>query len=247
MEQNNNKIKPLHTGHRVRIRERARKEGLKNFSEHQILEYLLSFVVARKDTNDLAHILINEFGSFANVLDAKFDSLTKVKGISEVSATFLSTLPQIFDYYTKTKFLPKKIITNSLEAINLIVPILSKAGDEHLIIVMLDANNKFLSYELFTVGQADKINIKFADIQSAINKFNTKKIIIAHNHPMGRFAPSSHDITFTRSLFMCLALSGIELIDHYIIQPDSSYYSFKHYGELDKIIRSAKGFIEGTD
>ncbi len=226
---------PLHTGHRLRIRERARKESLRNFTEHQILEYLLSFVVARKDTNDLAHILINEFGSLSNVLDAKYEHLIKTKGISEVSATFLSTLPQILDYYHKVKFGSKIIISNPQQTLNFIIPILSRVGNEHLIVVMLDNNNKLLHYEVFTMGESDKIKVKLSDVQSAVSKCNATKVILAHNHPTGRFSPSTADTIFTRSVFMCLSLLGIELLDHYIIQPDGSYYSFRQYGELDNV------------
>ena len=52
-----------HYGHRIRLRERVRKEGLDNFQDYQVLEYALSFVLPYKDTNPIAHELIAKFGS----------------------------------------------------------------------------------------------------------------------------------------------------------------------------------------
>ena len=71
----------LHEGHRKRLRERAMKGIEENFQEHEILELLLSFVIARKDTNDLAHQLINTFGSLNNVLEAPYSSLISFDGL----------------------------------------------------------------------------------------------------------------------------------------------------------------------
>ena len=76
----------LHTGHRKRLRFRFRNEGLRHFTEHQVLEYLLSFVIPRRDTNELAHKLINKFGSLKNVLSAPYSILSSFDGLGEVSA-----------------------------------------------------------------------------------------------------------------------------------------------------------------
>ncbi|MEE6680451.1 JAB domain-containing protein [Pediococcus pentosaceus] len=64
----------------------------------------------------------------------------------------------------------------------------------------------------------------FQIIQTAV-LVNTPRIIIAHNHPSGRFdEPSQNDITFTQNLNKILKMVGIELIDSIIVSPNS-YYS----------------------
>lgn len=43
--------KQLHEGHRARLRQSAKQdEELTSFSEFQVLEYFLSFIIPRKDT-----------------------------------------------------------------------------------------------------------------------------------------------------------------------------------------------------
>ena len=57
-------------GHRKRLRERFLKSGFKGFSEHEILELLLTLCIPRKDVKDLAKTLLKKFGSLRNVFDA---------------------------------------------------------------------------------------------------------------------------------------------------------------------------------
>ena len=57
------KMVNLHSGHRKRLRTSLNDKGWENVEEYKMLEYILSCVVPRKDTNPLAHTLINTFGN----------------------------------------------------------------------------------------------------------------------------------------------------------------------------------------
>ena len=60
----------LHAGHRARLRRRFLDEGLDAFEDHQVLELLLFYAIPRRDTNEIAHMLLRRHGSFSGVLDA---------------------------------------------------------------------------------------------------------------------------------------------------------------------------------
>ncbi|HEY5585089.1 MAG TPA: hypothetical protein VIK78_11430, partial [Ruminiclostridium sp.] len=62
--------KKLHEGHRQRVKTRYLSEGLDAFEDHQVLELLLFFGIPMKDTNELAHKMIQEFGSLAGLFEA---------------------------------------------------------------------------------------------------------------------------------------------------------------------------------
>ena len=53
-----NKEHPLHENHRARMQARVDRDGLESLAEHEALEYLLFLAIPRKDTNALAHRLI---------------------------------------------------------------------------------------------------------------------------------------------------------------------------------------------
>lgn len=71
----------IHEEHRARMQERVARDGLTSLAAHEVLEYLLYFSIPRRDTNPLAHRLIQHFGGFCQVLDASEEELMQVQGI----------------------------------------------------------------------------------------------------------------------------------------------------------------------
>ena len=94
----------MHDEHRKRVKENFRKGGLDGFQPHNVLEMLLFYSIPRRDTNEIAHMLINEFGSLAGVFDAPIEALTNVEGIGLESATLIKFIPEIFKVYEASKF-----------------------------------------------------------------------------------------------------------------------------------------------
>ena len=83
----------VHDGHRDRLKQRFLAEGLDNFSQVQVLELLLFYCIPRKDTNEVAHRLLDRFGSLSQVLETRVEDLEKVDGIGHNTAVFLSLFP----------------------------------------------------------------------------------------------------------------------------------------------------------
>ena len=69
----------IHEEHRARMQERVARDGLTSLAAHEVLEYLLYFSIPRRDTNPLAHRLIQHFGGFCQVLDASEEELMQVQ------------------------------------------------------------------------------------------------------------------------------------------------------------------------
>ena len=69
----------LHDGHRARKKEQFRRQGLDGFADHEVLELLLYYAIPRKDTNEIAHRLLQKFGSLQNVFSAPLEELAKLR------------------------------------------------------------------------------------------------------------------------------------------------------------------------
>ena len=91
----------MHEDHRKRVKERFLKDGIENMPDHEVLELLLFFSIPRKDTNALAHELIEHFGSLNCVLEASAEDLMQVNGIGETSATLITLAFQLTKKYLK--------------------------------------------------------------------------------------------------------------------------------------------------
>ena len=92
-----------HQGHRQRMRERVQNYGLDSLAEHEALEYVLYLTNAQKDTNGIAHDLIDRFGDFAAVLEASEEELCTVEGVGPATARMLHLLPEISRYYGRSR------------------------------------------------------------------------------------------------------------------------------------------------
>ena len=89
----------MHEGHRVRMRKKISEVGADSLEPHELLEVFLYSSNARRNTNDIAHRLIEKFGSFAGVLDTDINELTAVDGVGPISAQQIKLLPAMFRAY----------------------------------------------------------------------------------------------------------------------------------------------------
>ena len=234
--------KHLHYGHRQRLRERVQKEGLDNFQDYQVLEYVLSFVLPYKDTNSIAHELIFKFGSLSAVLEADEESLKEVKGISEVSAHFLTSILKVYGCYEKEKVNKTGSINNPEEAFQYIKSFYAGKLIEEIYLISLLPNNKIVKTERIAQGTIGQVNITIRRITDAISRNKVNNIIIAHNHPKGSVEPSIEDDNLTRALVTSLALNDCYLLDHIIIE-GNKYYSYRQSGKIDNYRESVNGLL----
>ena len=130
----------VHDGHRERLRARFAEHGLESFNELNALELLLCYAIPRRDTNELAHRLLDAFGSLSGVFQASMQELTSIPGIGENAAALILMVPQIVKKAHVSKAKETKIIRNSTDAGNYLLPYFLDEQDE--IVMMLCLDNK---------------------------------------------------------------------------------------------------------
>src|SRR3954462_11597236 len=86
---------PHYHGHRERLRDRFRQAGTQALSDYELLELVLFRAIPQRDVKPLAKDLIEEFGSFAEVISAPMEQLKKVKGLGEAAATDLKIMQAV--------------------------------------------------------------------------------------------------------------------------------------------------------
>ncbi len=215
----------IHKGHRERLRDMALKTGLDKLPEHQALELLLSYVIPQKDTNPLAHDLINKFGSLAGVFDASPKNLMQVKGVGSIVASFLSTCAQIPQIYKNSKIKDKVVITCPRQALEYYNKTIFVDNTEKFYLTHLNSRCEVIKTESFTNGNNSKIVVDIKEIIHNILNLGATGIIICHTHPFGEAKPSKEDIAFTNRLMVATKAMGIRLLDH-IIFSSTEYFSF---------------------
>ncbi|MBR5570714.1 MAG: DNA repair protein RadC [Oscillospiraceae bacterium] len=207
----------IHDGHRQRLRERFQKDGLDNFDEINVLEILLFYIIPRQDTNEVAHRLLDRFGSLENVLDAKLEDLVTVKGISDNAATYLTLIREVSRYYQVRKADLGEPL-NTVEAYcNVLVPQFLGRRNEMVYMLCLDAKSKMISCNLVGEGSINSANVPVRKIIETALAANATMVVLAHNHPGGVAIPSAEDIYSTKHLAQVLDALDILLLDHVVV------------------------------
>ncbi len=223
----NKDTKNIHKGHRERLRKEFFENGFQNMPEHKILELLLSYVQPQKDVNPLAHSLIEEFGSLANVIDAPYNLLIKHNGVGNVLASFLkfcSILPSI---YNSSKNKTKQKLTTTNEIITYLKNIISFGENEEFYYLCLDSKSKIICCKKMGVGSNTQLQLNYRVLLKEILNYEPTSLIICHTHPHGRAYPSDADISFTKNLEDLMDSIHLRLCDHIILSHED-YFSFFH-------------------
>lgn len=217
-----------HDGHRERLRERFRKEGLANFQEHEVLELFLFYCLPRKDTNELGHELIKRFGSLANVLQTPAEELAKLPGMGINAATFLTLIAQLERYYLMHKN-DEKILSSLDDCGKYLENCFRNQRNETVMLLCLDAKCKVISCNEVGQGSVNSAAVPIRRVVEMALGVNASSAVLAHNHPSGLAIPSGEDIQTTRRLALALDAVEIQLVDH-IIVADSDYVSLRQSG-----------------
>ena len=220
MSANNDNI---HSGHRSRVRERINNGGLETMHNHEILEYLLFHTVPYKDTNPLAHKLIQHFGSFHAVMDASYDDLMLVSGVSDVTATFLTSLPTVFRKYSED-IMDCSTISSSEDIVKFMTYKFAGCTKERVYLLSLDKGLNIKNCSMISEGQTGEIVLEKRKVMEVAIRNNADVVILVHNHPNMIVTPSSNDIESTFVILRMLAGVGIRLIDHIVIA-GNNYFS----------------------
>lgn len=219
-EPSDGKKSNIHDGHRNRMRERFGQTGFDGMNDHEILEMLFYYSVPRKDTNPLAHSLIDNFGSLSGVFDASEDQLLMVDGITKNSATLLKMIVPLFHRYNKESVEGKRL-KNSSDSGKFLCKYYSGISNERVMAVCIDASCKILAFRQISEGDACSCLMNCRRIVELVLKHpKTTAIIIAHNHPGGLALPSRDDIDTTNELIKTMRGMNISVVDHIIVAGD---------------------------
>ena len=210
----------IHKGHRQRMKDRFREEGLDNFSEVQALELLLFYCIPQKDTNPIAHDLLNHFGSLSQVLEAPVEELVKVPGIKENAAVLLKLVTDMGRYYLVSRSQQFTILPTVNACANFLVPRFFGRRVETVFLLCLDAKCKVLCCKEVGEGSVNSAGISIRKIVELALGANATTVVLAHNPPSGMAIPSPEDIQTTRRLAAALNAVEIHLADHIIVADD---------------------------
>ncbi len=217
-----------HSGHRERMRKKFIENGFDVFEPHEALEMYLFYAIPRKNTNPLAHDLLDRYLTIGGVCDAPIDELMNEFGLSQTAAVFIKMLPEMSRLYNESKLSDQNV--RDYENLGKIFQTKFIGRTNEAVALMLgDAKGKMIYFNIISKGSLNSSDMPIRKIVDLALRHNAKTAFIAHNHPSGTALPSRSDLVTTQTLRETLLSVGVDLIDHFIIT-DDDYVSLRESG-----------------
>ena len=176
----------------------------------------LFYAIPRKDTNALAHRLLDRYLTVAGVCDAPVDELMREFSLSQSCAVFLKMLPEFARVYKESKTENHNVI--ELEHLGeMFIDKFIGRTNEAVALMLGDAKGRMIFFDIIAKGSLNSSDVPLRKIVDLALRHNAKTAFLGHNHPSGSALPSQSDLNSTKIIRRTLDSIGVNLVDHYIV------------------------------
>ena len=226
------------SGHRERLRARARRAGIHHLPDYELLELFLFRSQPQGDVKPIAKALLARFGSLAAVLAASVEDLMTVrcedtkgraKGIGAETALDLAALHEVSRRVALEEAGKRTVISSWTALLAYVRLSLQHEPREQFRVLYLDNRNQLILDEIQNRGTIDHAPVYPREVVRRALELSAKSMIIVHNHPSGDPTPSRPDIEMTRQVIEAARALDLSVHDHLIVGRDG-VASFKQLG-----------------
>lgn len=206
-----------HLGHRDRLRRRVAEHDLEHLPPHETLEFLLYFLIPRQNVNELAHALIEQFGSLDCVLRASVDMLLQVHGIGLRTAQWLAMLGDTTACFGRLCWEDRPKLGNLLQTLQYACELRQHVIPPSSIHLCLDINDRLLYQRRLTDSRAwgEPLCLR-AGLADVLENQATGTIIFQFVGPL-HAEPDEYDISRAAAYADTLAAAQSRLTDVVIV------------------------------
>lgn len=209
---------PDAAGHRARLRQRLLARGGGDaLLDHELIEYLLTLAIPRRDTKPLAKALLREFGGIGGLLTADAAALTRVPGMGETSAAAIKIAHAAALRLLHGEVAARPVLANWQALLDYLHADMAHHVVERFRVLHLNTRNMLIRDEVMSEGSIDQAPVHVREVIRRAIDLGSAAIILVHNHPSGDPSPSRADIDITRAIANAAKGLGIAVHDHIVI------------------------------
>lgn len=221
----------LHSGHRSRIRKRMLQTSVADWVEHEVMETLLFGCCPRRNTNEIAHRIINYFGSFEQAINADVFELQRVEGVTETMAEYIALFKKFTSYRAYLKSKAVTYFSTFDDVYEYLADMLGDSYTELVCVYFLTCSFQVLGEYRVDGASPTSVQVSFREIAERCLRYKAASVLLIHTHPAGFPEPSLDDDRFTKDLKIFLEAMDVTLFDH-LIWSDGRIYSYNIQGRL---------------
>jgi DNA repair protein RadC len=207
----------LNAGHRERLRQRFLKGGPEALQDYEFLELLLFRAIPRRDVKPIAKMLLQRFGSFADVISAPPARLKEVDYVGDAVVAELKIVDAAALLLAKQSMKKRLELGSFAQVLDYCRGAMAFRETEEFRVLFLDKKNRLIGDEVMGRGTVDHAPVYPREVIRRALALNACAVILVHNHPSGDPTPSTADVTMTETIAALAKPLGVKLHDHLIV------------------------------
>ena len=223
---------PAGTGH-DELRARFLRAGREAVDDRELLQLLLAGSHPAAETERLAGLLLDTFGSPARVLAARTDTLRTVAGLGDAGIAAVKTAEALGIAMARAA-LPERFhpqLDTYEKVVDYCRTLAAHREVEELHVLFLNTKNALIRDEVHQRGTVNHTPVYPRQVCVRALELQASSLVLVHNHPSGDPSPSRADVEMTNRLSDALKTIDVDLHDHIVVTP-SAAFSFKQKGLL---------------
>lgn len=215
----------MHEGHRDRMRDRLLSAD-ESLTDCELLEILLYDCIDRKNTNPIAHLLLDSFIDLKGVFNASPRLLRMVAGIGPRTAEHIWLYGRLFHKIYGLQGGIRPNMRNFGTVREFVKERFAGVLEEKAELYLLDRDGFLLCCKTIWSIENSKTLFESKALGALFGEVHPRGVVFAHNHPSGDSSPSAEDDRSMVELFEMCGLHGVSLYDSVIMAGDElfSYY-----------------------
>ena len=201
----------------ARPREKMLAHGAAALADVELLALLLRTGVKGQGVLQLAEAVLQRFGGFSGLLNAKVSDLRGVKGLGPAKRAELAAVLEVARRSLSQALVERPVFESPLLVKQHVQMQLAGLQHEVFVVMFLDAQHRLLAMEEMFRGSLSHTSVYPREVVRRAMALNAGAVILAHNHPSGVAEPSRADEFLTQSLKNALGLVDVTVLDHLVV------------------------------
>ena len=210
------------------LRERLLRDPLRELSESELLELLLSFATRTRDVRLLSEQLLTTFGGLRGVLDASSVELRTFKGLGFQAVALVRMVREIVERCSELPHLPAEVLAHPEEMQRYLLARMGSLRGEAILLVFLNSQGVLLGEELLAAGTLDRTVMFPRQVMEFALHYNAASLVVVHNHPHGPPLPSARDRDEAERLRDALLPFDVRVVDAIVVGQTRCFSIFKN-------------------
>ncbi len=213
-----------------RPREKLIQHGAESLTDAELLAILLRVGKAGSSAIDMGGQIIDRLNGICGFDRAHVEELLKFKGLGPAKTAQLKAAIEIGKRVRRQNALP--ISFNSADTIaTFCYPKFEGKRHEIFLALLLDGQNNLLAERVISEGIPTQSVVYTRKVMEEALRVSASSVVVVHNHPSGKPAPSEQDIETTHKLKQAADILEMLLLDH-IILGQEQFYSFLEHNNI---------------